>query len=233
MTVQFPRIQPTGHEFGEPEYATTETRLQSGVFNVRQWGDKAGDAPLTLEFANITQAAYQLIRDAYNEARGPIDDVRFPAIVGKALEDVDLFNPGPGLRWYWVAAPEGSRSAGGERISCRCQFRAELRISKASSSSGDLVLAPPQPAPPPAPAPVPPPPGSDPDSSPSDPPPPPPLPESVPPSEPEPMTLAQEITSELPLSGTQAITVIEICVDHLEDAELSEDAQALADQVAG
>ena len=128
MTVQFPEIQPTGHQFGEPDFAVTEMRSQSGVRSVRQWGDRASDAPLTLEFSNITQAAYALIQAAHTAARGKVEDVAFPAIVGKGLVDVDLFNPGPGLRWYWAGPPEGSRVPGGKRISCRCTFRAELRL---------------------------------------------------------------------------------------------------------
>ena len=82
---------------------------------------------MTLSFANITQAAYQLIRDAYNEASGKNDSVTFPDVVNKGLEDVDLMDPGDGLQWYWAAPPEGSRVAGGQRISCRCQFRTEIR----------------------------------------------------------------------------------------------------------
>jgi hypothetical protein len=83
---------------------------------------------MTLIFDNITQAAYASIRAAHNAANGPADDVAFPAITGKNLTDVDLFSPGPGLRWYFVAPPEGSRVKGGKRISCRCTFRAELRL---------------------------------------------------------------------------------------------------------
>lgn len=83
---------------------------------------------MTLSFDNITQAAYASIRAAHAAASGPVEDVVFPAIVGKSLDGVDLFDPGPGLRWYFVAPPEGSRVPGGKRISCRCTFRAELRL---------------------------------------------------------------------------------------------------------
>jgi hypothetical protein len=128
MTVQFPAIQPTAHEFGEPSWPVTERRAQSGVRSIRQWGDRASDAPMTLTFDNITQAAYALIKAAHGAANGPVDDVAFPTIVGKNLDDVDLFNPGPGLRWFFVAPPKGSRVKGGKRISCSCTFRAELRL---------------------------------------------------------------------------------------------------------
>lgn len=128
MTVQFPAIKATGHEFGEPSWPVTERRAQSGVRSVRQWGNRASDASMTLEFSNITQATYALIRAAHTAARGPMDDVAFPVIVGQNLTDVDLFNPGPGLKWFFAAAPEGSRVPGGKRISCRCVFRAELRL---------------------------------------------------------------------------------------------------------
>jgi hypothetical protein len=128
MTVQFPAIQPTDHEFGEPSWPVTDMRAQSGVRSIRQWGDKASDAPMTLMFDNISQAAYALIQAAHTAARGNVFDVTFAPITGKNLDDVDLFNPGPGLRWYFVAPPEGSRVKGGKRISCRCTFRAELRL---------------------------------------------------------------------------------------------------------
>lgn len=128
MTVQFPAIKATDHEFGEPSWPVTERRAQSGVRSIRQWGDKASDAPMTLTFENITQAAYALIRAAHNAANGPVEAIVFPAIVSANLDDVDLFNPGPGLRWYFAAPPEGSRAPGGKRISCRCTFRAELRM---------------------------------------------------------------------------------------------------------
>jgi hypothetical protein len=126
--VNFPAIQPTGHEFGEPDFPVTEMRSQSGVRSVRQWGDRASDAPMTLTFANITQAAYAQIKAAHTAARGKVFDVTFPAIVGKNLTDVDLFNPGPGLKWFWVSPPDGNRVQGGRRITCRCTFRAELRL---------------------------------------------------------------------------------------------------------
>ena len=128
MTVSFPAIKATGHEFGEPSWPVTERRAQSGVRSVRQWGSLAGDAPMTLEFSNITQAAYAQIRAAHTAARGPMDDVAFPAIVGQNLSEVDLFNPGPGLKWFFASPPEGSMVPGGRRISCRCVFRAELSL---------------------------------------------------------------------------------------------------------
>lgn len=128
MTVQFPAIKATDHEFGEPSWPVTERRAQSGVRSIRQWGDKASDAPMTLIFDNKTQAEYALIRAAHNAANGPVEAVTFPAIVSANLDDVDLFNPGPGLRWFFVAPPEGSRVKGSKRISCRCTFRAELRL---------------------------------------------------------------------------------------------------------
>lgn len=128
MTVQFPAIKATDHEFGEPSWPVTERRAQSGVRSIRQWGDKASDAPMTLSFDNITQAAYALIRAAHNAANGPVEAVTFPAIVSANLDGVDLFNPGPGLRWFFAGPPEGSRVKGGKRISCRCTFRAELRM---------------------------------------------------------------------------------------------------------
>ena len=128
MTVSFPAIKATGHEFGEPSWPVTERRAQSGVRSVRQWGSLAGDAPMTLEFSNITQAAYAQIRAAHTAALGPMDDVAFPAIVGQNLSEVDLFNPGPGLKWFFASPPECSRVPGGRRISCLCVFRAELRL---------------------------------------------------------------------------------------------------------
>jgi hypothetical protein len=128
MTVPFPAIKATGHDFGEPNWPVTERRAQAGVRSVRQWGSLAGDASMTLAFDNITQAAYALIRAAHTAARGPMDDVAFPAIVSQNLDQVDLMDPGPGLRWFFASPPEGSRVAGGRRISCRCTFRAELRL---------------------------------------------------------------------------------------------------------
>ena len=128
MTVSFPAIKATAHEFGEPSWPTTERRSQGGVRSVRQWGSLAGDASMTLAFDNITQAAYSLIRAAHTAARGPVEDVAFPAIVSQNLDQVDLMDPGPGLRWFFASPPEGSRVQGGKRISCRCVFRAELRL---------------------------------------------------------------------------------------------------------
>lgn len=128
MTIQFPAVQPTAHEFGEPSWPVTERRAQSGVRSIRQWGDKASDAPMTLTFDNITQAVYAQIKAAYMAARGPTEDIAFPAIVGKNLDQADLLDPGPGLRWYFLGEPQGSRSQGGKRISVKVQFRAELRM---------------------------------------------------------------------------------------------------------
>lgn len=128
MTIQFPEIQPTAHEFGEPIWPVTERQAQSGVRSIREWGDRAGDATMTLKFDNKTQSEYAQIKAAYMAARGPVEDVAFPAIVGKGLDQANLLDPGPGLRWYFLGEPQGSRSQGGKRISLTVQFRAELRM---------------------------------------------------------------------------------------------------------
>jgi hypothetical protein len=54
--------------------------------SIRQWGSLAGDASMTLAFDNITQAAYAQIKAAHTAARGPVEDVAFPAIVSQNLE---------------------------------------------------------------------------------------------------------------------------------------------------
>ena len=132
MTVQFPAIQPTSHEFAFPEWPITERRSQSGVRSIRQWGDKASDATMTLVFDNITQAASAAIKAAHDAARGKVEDISFPAIVFKSLDDPEalamLSTPGPGLRWYFANKPQGSRVTGGKRLTIRAEFRAELRM---------------------------------------------------------------------------------------------------------
>lgn len=132
MTVQFPAIQPTAHEFTAPEWPVTQRRAQSGVRSVRQWGDKAGDGLMTLTFANITQAAAAAITAAHDAARGMVEDVALPPIVFKAVDDADalamLSAPGPGLRWYFVSPPQGNRVPGGKRITMRVELRAEHRL---------------------------------------------------------------------------------------------------------
>ena len=132
MTVQFPAIQPTAHEFTAPEWPVTQRRAQSGVRSVRQWGDKASDGTMTLTFANITQAAAAAITAAHDAARGIVDDVLLPPIVFKAVDDpaalAMLSAPGPGLRWYFTGPPQGSRVPGGKRMTMRVELRAELRL---------------------------------------------------------------------------------------------------------
>jgi len=132
MTVQFPAIQPTAHEFTAPEWPVTQRRAQSGVRSVRQWGDKASDGTMTLTFANITQAAAAAITAAHDAARGIVDDVLLPPIVFKAVDDpaalAMLSAPGPGLRWYFAKPPQGNRVEGGKRITLRVELRAELRM---------------------------------------------------------------------------------------------------------
>lgn len=131
MTVAFPAIQPTAHEFTGPDWPITETRAQSGVRSVRLWGDKASDAEMTLTFANKTQVEARQIWAAHKAARGKIDDITFPSIVFNGVTDADLLdflqNAGPGLQWYWLAAPSGVRVTGG-RVTLTCEFRAELRL---------------------------------------------------------------------------------------------------------
>jgi hypothetical protein len=132
MTVQFPAIQPTAHEFTAPEWPVTQRRAQSGVRSVRQWGDKASDATMTLTFANVTQAAAAAITAAHDEARGMVEDVALPPIVLKSIDDpaalAMLSAPGPGLRWYFIGPPQGSRVPGGRRLTVRVELRAELRM---------------------------------------------------------------------------------------------------------
>ena len=132
MTVQFPAIQPTAHEFVQPEWPVTQRRAQSGVRSVRQWGDKASDATMTLTFANVTQVAAAAIAAAHDAARGMVEDVSLPPIVFKAVDDpaalAMLSAPGPGLRWYFTGPPQGSRVQGGRRVTVRVELRAELRL---------------------------------------------------------------------------------------------------------
>lgn len=132
MTVQFPAIQPTAHDFAGPEWPVTQRRAQSGVRSVRQWADKASDATMALTFANITQAAAAAITAAHDAARGIVEDVALPPIVLKGINDpaalAMLSAPGPGLRWFFTGPPQGSRSQGGKRLTVRVELRAELRM---------------------------------------------------------------------------------------------------------
>ena len=132
MTVQFPAIQPTAHEFVQPEWPVTQRRAQSGVRSVRQWGNRASDATMTLTFANITQAAAAAITATHDAARGMIEDVALPPIIFKNVDDpaalAMLSAPGPGLKWYFSGPPQGSRVQGGKRITLRVELRAELRM---------------------------------------------------------------------------------------------------------
>jgi hypothetical protein len=132
MTVQFPAIQPTAHEFVQPEWPVTQRRAQSGVRSVRQWGSMASDGTVTFTFANITQAAAAAIIAAHDAARGIVDDVLLPPILFKNVDDPTalamLSAPGPGLRWYFTGPPQGSRVQGGKRVTVRVELRAELRL---------------------------------------------------------------------------------------------------------
>lgn len=132
MTVQFPAIQPTSHEFVAPEWPITETRSQGGVRSVRLWGSRPSDAGMVLVFANITQAAGAAVLQAHDAAKGRIDDVSFPDLVFKSVSNTDLLSylrdVGAGIRWYFVAAPQLDRVPGGQRVTARAEFRAELRL---------------------------------------------------------------------------------------------------------
>jgi hypothetical protein len=132
MTVQFPQVQPTDHEYVAPDWPVTESRSQGGVRSVRLWGDKASDAGMVLSFANITQSAAVAILNAHNNAKGRVEDVSFPPVVVKGIEDPQLLallrDGGPGLKWYFNGPPQATRVKGGRRISIRAEFRAELRM---------------------------------------------------------------------------------------------------------
>lgn len=132
MTVQFPALQPTSHEFVAPEWPTTETRSQGGVRSVRLWGSRPSDAGMVLVFANITQAAGAAVLQAHDAARGRVDDITFPDVVFNSIDDPDLLgylrDAGTGLRWYFVSVPQLDRVPGGRRVTARAEFRAELRL---------------------------------------------------------------------------------------------------------
>ena len=135
MTVQFPAIQPTEDRFVGAVWPVTETRSQSGVRSVRLWGSVPSDAGMVLKFSNITQAQAGLIGAAYNAAKGPVDDVEFPAIVFKNLTDANLLaflarSAGTGMKPYFVGGPpQGSRVQGGSRVTLGVEFRFELRLT--------------------------------------------------------------------------------------------------------
>lgn len=132
MTIQFPAIQPTNHEFVAPEWPVTESRSQGGVRSVRLWGSQPSDAGMVLSFANKTQAEGAAIIKAHGDTKSRIEDVAFPAIVIKGVSDPDLLallrDGGPGLRWYFVGPPQLNRVPGGRRVTVRVEFRAELRL---------------------------------------------------------------------------------------------------------
>lgn len=132
MTIRFPSIQPTGHEFAASDWPTTEARSQSGVRSVRLWGDQASDAVMTLEFANRTQLEARQIWAAHKAAKGRVEDVSFPEIVFKNITNDRLLaflsESDSGLRWYWASVPQGNRVQGGRLVTMRCDFRAELRL---------------------------------------------------------------------------------------------------------
>lgn len=132
MTVTFPEIQPTAHDFVFPKWPTTEKRSESGVRSVRRWGNRPSDAQMTLLFDNKTQSEIALIYAAHRAAQGPVNDVKFPPVVFKNVTDAQallmLFPTESGLRWYFLGEPQGSRSQGGKRMSVRVEFRAELRM---------------------------------------------------------------------------------------------------------
>lgn len=132
MTVQFPAIQPTDHDFTFPQWPVTEKRSQSGVRSVKRWGDRPSDARMTLSFNNISESNLALIRLAYDQAQGSVHDVEFPPIVFNGITDgaalLALSNTGGGLRWYFTGEPQGNRTKGAKRFSLRIEFRAELRM---------------------------------------------------------------------------------------------------------
>jgi hypothetical protein len=132
MTVRFPAIKPTAHDYVAPRWPVTESVSQSGVRSTRLWGSLAGDGGMTLTFQNIANAAAAQIFAAHTAAKGRIDDVSLPAVIFQNIDDPELLEflrtMGPGLRWYFAAEPQGSRVAGAKRQTVRVELRAELRL---------------------------------------------------------------------------------------------------------
>jgi len=132
MTVQFPEIQPTAHEYVAPKWPITESVAQSGVRSVRLWGSRAADGGMSLTFQNITHGSAAQIFRAHTQAKGRIDDLSLPEIIFNNITDERLLEflqtMGPGLRWYFASEPQGNRVPGGKRQTVRVELRAELRL---------------------------------------------------------------------------------------------------------
>jgi hypothetical protein len=135
MATSFPSITPTARRFTPPQWPTTEQKSQSGVVSRRLWGSRSGNAFLQLIFNNLSDTDTSSILTAYENAKGPIDELTLPTSIFAGADAtlttyLNTTATGTGLIWSFSdGSPPTVESVVGGRSNVVVTLVAELRMA--------------------------------------------------------------------------------------------------------
>jgi hypothetical protein len=133
MTIPFPALRPTSRQYTPPKWPVTGTTSQSGVTSRRLWGSAPSQGSLSLAFNNRPTTEGVALRAAYNDAKGPIEDINLPSSIFEGDDDTyneiqSVFSQ-YGLRWYFTDEQPAIESVVPGICNMRVNLVAELRLS--------------------------------------------------------------------------------------------------------
>lgn len=135
MTTAFPPIEPSSRRFNVFQFPTTSQKSQSGVITRRLWASRPSNATLDLQFKNISDTDTSAILAAYNQAKGPVDDLSLPTALFNGADAtlttyLDTSVTGAGLVWSFAEdSPPTVQSIAPNRSTVSVKLAAELRMS--------------------------------------------------------------------------------------------------------
>lgn len=117
------------------QFPTTTQKSQSGVITRRLWANRPSNATLDLQFQNISDTDTTAILAAYNQAKGPVDDLSLPVALFNGADStlqtyLDTTVTGAGLIWSFAEnSPPTVQSIAPNRSTVSVKLAAELRMS--------------------------------------------------------------------------------------------------------
>ena len=108
----FPAVTPTAMDFTAPEFPVRSNTSLSGVVSRRIFGNRGSRSVLNLSFENLTDAVATEFFDAWNEAKGQLENLILPAAVFSGADaslTTYLSNGGDQLVWHFAEPPRLER----------------------------------------------------------------------------------------------------------------------------
>jgi hypothetical protein len=114
--VNFPAVAPTSMDFTAPEFPVKTNTSLSGVASRRLFGNRGSRSVLSMNFDNLTDVVATEFLDAWNSAKGQIEELTIPSIVfngASAALVAYISDGGDALNWHFAEPPQLQRVSPG------------------------------------------------------------------------------------------------------------------------